>query len=237
MTSKDLRDHRQQTTHVQNRRNVQVGSRNNQSKPRTGTDGFLCHTRLGLVGWISYWCLGDSALTVDTLVTLTNTLGLTELVSDALTSRKQKQAETNTKIVDLLVFASRRLAFYDIFHTQGIEEALKFAFHDEAETVRQKAGELAQNAQSTAAAAGSVANGASIQGETVTAVLAAEREVRVPVAHQERRSRCEVSEEEFERRQAWVKGAMEKSKVTVDIMHGKERTSTGQITSARDSES
>jgi hypothetical protein len=97
----DLRDHRQQATRVQNRRNVQVGSRMNQAKPRTGTDGFLHHTRLGLVGWISYWCLGDSALAVDILVALINTLGLTELVSDALASRKEKEAETNAKIVDL----------------------------------------------------------------------------------------------------------------------------------------
>jgi hypothetical protein len=36
----DLRDHRQQVTRVQNRCNVQVGSRKNQAKPRTGTDGF-----------------------------------------------------------------------------------------------------------------------------------------------------------------------------------------------------
>ena len=35
----DLRDHRQQATRVQTRRNVQVGSRMNQAKPRTGTDG------------------------------------------------------------------------------------------------------------------------------------------------------------------------------------------------------
>jgi hypothetical protein len=33
---------------------------------------------------------------------LINTLGLTELISDALGSRKQKEAETNVKIVDLL---------------------------------------------------------------------------------------------------------------------------------------
>ena len=62
------------------------------------------HTRLGLVGWISYWCLGDTSLTVDILVALINTLGLSELVSDALASRKQrkqKEAETNAKIVDL----------------------------------------------------------------------------------------------------------------------------------------
>jgi len=97
----DLRDHRQQATRVQNRRNVQVGSRQNQAKPRTGTDGFLHHTRLGLVGWISYWSSGDSALAVDILVALINTLGLTELVSDALASRKQKEADTNAKIVDL----------------------------------------------------------------------------------------------------------------------------------------
>ncbi len=97
----DLRDHRQQATRVQNPRNVQVGSRNNQSKPRTGTDGFLNHTSLGLVGWISYWCLGVSALAVNILVALINTLGLTELISDAMASRKQKEVETNTKIVDL----------------------------------------------------------------------------------------------------------------------------------------
>ncbi len=61
-------------------------------------------------------------------------------------------------------FASRRLTFYDIFHTQGLEEVLKFALHDEAETAREKAAELAQHAQSTEAVVVSVANGASIQG-------------------------------------------------------------------------
>ena len=59
----DLRDHRQQATRVQNRRNVQVGSRMNQAKPRTGTYGFLHHKRLGLVGWISYWGLGFGIVT------------------------------------------------------------------------------------------------------------------------------------------------------------------------------
>ena len=61
----------------------------------------MYHVRLGLVGWISYWCLGDSTLAVHILVELINTLGLTELVSDALPSRKEKEAETNAKIVDL----------------------------------------------------------------------------------------------------------------------------------------
>ncbi len=58
-------------------------------------------SRLGLVGWIAYWCLGETALAVNILVTLIKTLGLTELVSDALGSRKQKEVETNAKIVDL----------------------------------------------------------------------------------------------------------------------------------------
>ena len=97
----DLRVHRQQATRVHNRRNVQVGSRENQPKPRAGTDGFLYHARLGLVGWISYWCFGDSAVAVFILVALIKTLGLTERVSDALASRKQKEADTNAKIVDL----------------------------------------------------------------------------------------------------------------------------------------
>ena len=78
----DLRDFRRETTRVQNRRNVEVGSRDNQPTPRTGKDGFLYHTRLGLVGWISYWCFGDSALAVIILVVLIKTLGLTERVSD-----------------------------------------------------------------------------------------------------------------------------------------------------------
>jgi hypothetical protein len=52
----DLSDHRREGTRVQNRRNVQVGSRDNQQKPRPGKDGFLLHTSLGLVGWITYWC-------------------------------------------------------------------------------------------------------------------------------------------------------------------------------------
>ncbi len=48
---------RQQATRVQNRRNVQHGSRDN---------------LLGLIGWIQYWCCGDAALTVVMLVSLIN---------------------------------------------------------------------------------------------------------------------------------------------------------------------
>jgi hypothetical protein len=101
----DLSDHRREGTRVQHRRNVQLGSRDNLQKPRTGKDGFWHHTRLGLVGWISYWCCGDAALAVVMLVALIKALGLTELVSNALGSRQQKEAETNAKIVDLLKHA------------------------------------------------------------------------------------------------------------------------------------
>ena len=77
---------------MQNRRNVQLGSRQNQAKPRgrllaSRMDGFLHHARLGLVGWIAYWCLGDSVLAVDIIVALIKTLGLTELVSDTTATR------------------------------------------------------------------------------------------------------------------------------------------------------
>ena len=44
----DLRDFRRETTHVQTRRNVSLGSLHDQPKPHTGKDGFLLHARLGL---------------------------------------------------------------------------------------------------------------------------------------------------------------------------------------------
>jgi hypothetical protein len=98
----DLRGFYRETTLVQNRRNVTLGSLHDHPKTHTDKDVFLLHTRLGLVGWISYWCNGDYALSVDVLVVLINTLGLTEVVSDALGNRKQIETETNTKILDLL---------------------------------------------------------------------------------------------------------------------------------------
>ncbi len=75
----DLSVHRQEATRVQNRRNVAIGSLHDQPKPHTGKDGFLLHVRLGLVGWIAYWCNGDSALPVDVVVALINNLDLKEL--------------------------------------------------------------------------------------------------------------------------------------------------------------
>jgi hypothetical protein len=50
----DLRVHRQQAMRVQNRWNVQVGSRENQPKPRTGTDGFFYHSRPAWSGGLDF---------------------------------------------------------------------------------------------------------------------------------------------------------------------------------------
>ncbi len=58
----DLRVHHREATCVKNRRNVEVGSLDNQPPPHTDKDGFLYHTGLGLVEWILYWCFGDFAL-------------------------------------------------------------------------------------------------------------------------------------------------------------------------------
>jgi hypothetical protein len=70
----DLSVHRRETTPDQNRRNVEVGSLDNQPTPRTDKDGFLYHVRLGLVGWISYCCCGNASPTVVILVVLINTM-------------------------------------------------------------------------------------------------------------------------------------------------------------------
>ena len=184
-------------------------------------------------------------------------------------------------------FACRRLEFYDIFHKKGLEEALKFALNDEAETERKDA-LMVQNTRSVSAVAGTATSGASIQGQAVSAVVTDLRDARAPADQQPRRKRCDVSEEEFERRHAlvqdeifwawlqgtdnathfkskenlnfwserrqhhseWLKmvwvafgcpghgkgpwdglGAMVKTKVTLNIIHDKERTMKGKITS------
>ena len=61
-------------------------------------------------------------------------------------------------------FVCQHLAFYDIFHKQGLDETLKFSKHDVAEVACDTSAELAQNTWSAAATAGSVSNEASIEG-------------------------------------------------------------------------
>ncbi len=102
------------------------------------------------------------------------------------------------------MFVSRRLEFYDIFHTKGLDEALKFTWNNEAETARKEAALMAENSRCVAAAAGTGASGASIEGQAAAAVITVLRDARVPGDEQPHRKRCDVSEEEFERRHAQV---------------------------------
>ena len=85
----DLSVHRRETTRVQNRRKVALGSLHDQPKPHTDKDGFLFHGRLGLVGWITYWCNGDSAVAVHVVMSLINMLDLKELVSVSLSGEEE----------------------------------------------------------------------------------------------------------------------------------------------------
>ena len=58
--------------------------------------------------------------------------------------------------------------------------------------------------RSISAAAGTAASGASMEGQAAAAVVTALRDARTPVDQQPRHKRCDVSEEEFERRYAVV---------------------------------
>ena len=60
----DLADHRREATRIQNRRSTPLGSRAEVPTPQEGKAGPLEHSRLGLVGWIAYWSLGNCALAV-----------------------------------------------------------------------------------------------------------------------------------------------------------------------------
>jgi hypothetical protein len=156
----DLSVHRREATRVQNRRDTQVGSRENQPTPRTGKDGLLNHTRLVLVGWISYWSCGDSAQAVIILVSYLSHRKWYRIVFLQVTNDKKHDCWSSQ------TFASRRLEFYDIFHKKGLDETLKFAWNDEAETERKEAALMTDNTRSASAPAGTATSGSSIQGQT-----------------------------------------------------------------------
>ena len=62
--------------------------------------GPLEHSRLGLVGWITYWSLGNSAVAVKIIVGLIRQINLTERVLETLTHvPTTRETETNAKIV------------------------------------------------------------------------------------------------------------------------------------------
>jgi hypothetical protein len=100
-------------------------------------------------------------------------------------------------------FTSRRIEFYDIFHKNGLDEALKFASNDKAETARQEATLMAENSRCVATV--TCDSGASIEGQAeATVVTALLREARAPGDEETRRKSCDVSAEEFERRHVLV---------------------------------
>jgi hypothetical protein len=76
----DLADYRRETTRIQNRRSTPLGSRGEVPTPQEGKTGQLEHSRLGLVGWIAYWSLGNCAPDVKIIVGLIHKLNLTESV-------------------------------------------------------------------------------------------------------------------------------------------------------------
>ena len=99
----DLPDHRREATRVQNHRSIPLGSRGEVPTPQEGKVGPLEHSRLGLVGWIAYWSLGNSALALKIIVGLIRKLDMTDSVFEALTPiAMTREAETNAKIVMLM---------------------------------------------------------------------------------------------------------------------------------------
>jgi hypothetical protein len=99
----DIADYRREAARIQKRRSVALGSREDVPTPQKGQAGPLEHPRLGLVGWIAYWSLGNCALAVKIIVGLIRKLNLTESVSEALTPiATKREVETNAKIVMLM---------------------------------------------------------------------------------------------------------------------------------------
>ena len=55
----DIADYRREDARIQKRRSVALGSREDAPTPQKGQAGPLERPRLGLVGWIAYWSLGN----------------------------------------------------------------------------------------------------------------------------------------------------------------------------------
>ncbi len=80
----DLDDYRRESTHIQNHRSTPLGSRVQVPTPKEDKEDPLEHSRLGLVGWIAYWSLGNCALAVKIIVDLIRKLNLTESVFETV---------------------------------------------------------------------------------------------------------------------------------------------------------
>ena len=195
----DLKDFRRETTRVQNRRKDNVD---------------VVQDNVDVVQG-SYFAVVDQEspqVGSDVMCTVRTTDGQISLVKrEHLRHRKWYRIAflqvTNDKKHDCWssqAFASHRLEFYDIFHKKGLDEDLKFAWNDEAETARNEAGLMTENTYFISAAAGTAVSGASMQGQDVAAVVTVLRDARAPAEEQPRHKRCDVSETEFERRHALV---------------------------------
>jgi len=99
----DLADHRREATRVQNRRAIELGSRENVKELRRVQNGYIDHPRLGLIGCLAYWACGSMAHSVTMIAVLCVKLGISERVRDALPeTRATRETATNAKIVALL---------------------------------------------------------------------------------------------------------------------------------------
>ena len=75
---------------------------------------------------------------------------------------------------------------YDVFHKEGLDEDLKFAWNDEDETVRKESTLMEEKTCSVSAVAGTATSGASIQGQVRSVVVTDLRDARTPTDHQSR---------------------------------------------------
>jgi len=83
----DLAAHRREATRVQNRRVIELGSRENMKKLRRGEVGYLAHPRLGLLGWVPYWSRGSKDIVFRMMVSLGKKLNLAADEDTELRSR------------------------------------------------------------------------------------------------------------------------------------------------------
>jgi hypothetical protein len=70
--------------------------------------------------------------------------------------------------------------------------------------ILQKAALMTEERSCVSATSGTGVSGSSIEGQAVTAVVTVLRDARTPGDEQPRHERCDVSEEEFERRHTQV---------------------------------
>ena len=96
----DLADYRREDPHIQNHRSVSLGSREDVPTPQKGQVNPLDHSHLGLVGWNTYWSLGNCTLVVKIIVGLICKLNLTESVLEALTPVRSNDTRGRDKLTN-----------------------------------------------------------------------------------------------------------------------------------------